>query len=269
VVTLHDATFFSDPDRHGRLKRLFFSYWTRRALRDARTECVVPSAATAAELRHHVPGVRSRVRVALHGVDLTTFRVPRESEAADLRESIGLPPGARWITFLGTIEPRKNLAILLQAHQDLRRVDPSTPDLLVAGGRGWDHAALSLLDGLTPTEGVHALGYVPVEALPALLGGSEIVAYPSSAEGFGLPVLEAMATGACVLTTRSTAIPEVGGDAVAYAEPTRHALGEALRSLLADAPRRESLGAAGRERAETFTWSRTATEHTAAYEAAQ
>lgn len=269
VVTLHDATFFSDPDRHGRLKRLFFSFWTIRALRDGRTVCIVPSAATASELRRHVPRTRSTVRVSLHGVDLTTFRSPRESESADLRELVGLPTGARWIAFLGTIEPRKNLSVLLRAHQDLRATDSSTPDLLVAGGRGWDHAALSLLDSLTPEDGVHALGYLPVDALPALLGGADVVAYPSSAEGFGLPVLEAMATGACVLTTPYTAIPEVGGDAVAYVEPTRRELADALRSLLTDAPRRLRLGEAGQVRARTFTWSRTAGEHIGAYEGAQ
>ena len=124
--------------------------------------------------------------------------------------------------------------------------------------------------GLRPGERVLDMGCgAGRHAFEMYRRGADVVAYPSSAEGFGLPVLEAMATGACVLTTPYTAIPEVGGDAVAYAEPTRRELADALRSLLTDAPRRLRLGEAGQVRARTFTWSRTAGEHIGAYEGAQ
>ena len=269
VVTLHDATFFSDPDRHGRLKRRFFTAWTTLALRDARTICVVPSAATASELRRFVTGARAAVHVAHHGVDTSLFRPPTADEVAAALPALGLEPGQPWLAFLGTIEPRKNVALLLRAHRELRRRGVEVPDLLLAGGRGWDLEAAALLDASSPSDGVHELGYLPLETLPVLLGGAELVVYPSTAEGFGLPVLEAMATGACVLTTRSTAIPEVGGEAVAYVETTVEALVAELESLLADVPRRRELGLRGRERAATFTWRRTAETHVTAYEAAR
>jgi glycosyltransferase involved in cell wall biosynthesis len=100
------------------------------------------------------------------------------------------------------------------------------------------------------------------------LGGAAVVAYPSLGEGFGLPVLEAMACGATVLTTRRLALPEVGGDAVAYTEPDDAAIAAALRELLADHATRTLLGKAAEVRAAQFTWERCAERHVAAYRAA-
>jgi glycosyltransferase involved in cell wall biosynthesis len=110
-------------------------------------------------------------------------------------------------------------------------------------------------------------GYLPLELLAGFLGAAEVVAYPSLGEGFGLPVLEAMACGAPVLTTRLLALPEVGGDAVAYTEPTPEAIAEALQELLADPARRAQLAEAGRARAAQFDWRASARAHLAVYEA--
>jgi glycosyltransferase involved in cell wall biosynthesis len=104
--------------------------------------------------------------------------------------------------------------------------------------------------------------------LPALLGGAAVVVYPSLGEGFGLPVLEAMACGATVLTTRRLALPEVGGDAVAYTEPDDASIAVALRELLTDDAARALLGKAAQERATLFTWDRCARLHVEAYRAA-
>ena len=111
-------------------------------------------------------------------------------------------------------------------------------------------------------------GHVPVEVLPGLLGGALVVAYPSLGEGFGLPVLEAMACGAAVLTTRKLALPEVGGDAVAYTGTGAGDIAAALADLLDDGERRAELAAAAVERAGTFTWAASAAAHHAAYERA-
>jgi glycosyltransferase involved in cell wall biosynthesis len=110
--------------------------------------------------------------------------------------------------------------------------------------------------------------FLRVGDLAAFLGGAVVVAHPSQAEGFGLPVLEAMACGAPVLTTRALSLPEVGGEAVEYAEPDVDGIAAALRRLLDDPARRESLRQAGRRRAEGFLWSTSASAHVAAYEAA-
>jgi len=266
VVTVHDATFFSDPGSHGRLKRTFFSAWIRASLR-RRLVCVVPSAATADELVRHVQTRRASVRVAHHGVDHAAFAPPSHAELVELRRLVGLADDEPWLAFLGTIEPRKNVALLLRAHQQLRadRGSAAVPDLVVAGARGWDDEAARLLDALSPADGVREVGYLPFASLPALLGGASVVAYPSSAEGFGLPVLEAMACGACVLTTRRSALPEVGGDAVAYSEPDETSIRDELGRLLDDAARRAALGRAGVDRAAGFTWAATAAAHVAAY----
>lgn len=267
VVTVHDATFFSDPRSHGRLKRAFFSFWIRASLR-RHLECVVPSQATASELRRFVSTVRASVSVAHHGVDREVFMPPSDEALSEVREVMGLEPDEPWLAFLGTIEPRKNVSLLLAAHARLRaeRGPAATPDLVIAGARGWDVDAARALDALTPADGVREVGYLPLSLLPAFLGGASIVAYPSSAEGFGLPVLEAMSCGSCVLTTDRSALPEVGGDAVAYTQPDVDSLTTSLAALLDDSDRRHDLGRAGIVRASTFTWAACADVHTKAYE---
>jgi glycosyltransferase involved in cell wall biosynthesis len=111
-------------------------------------------------------------------------------------------------------------------------------------------------------------GYLHFTDLPGYFGGAQVVAFPSIGEGFGLPVLEAMACGAPVLTTHRTSLPEVGGDAVAYTEPDVEAITAALRSLLEDRERRGSLGNAGYDRSREFTWAASAEAHMISYERA-
>ncbi|MBD8538747.1 glycosyltransferase [Frigoribacterium sp. CFBP 8751] len=267
VVTIHDATFFSDPASHGRLKRAFFSFWIRASLR-CRLVCIVPSHSTASELLRFVGSGRASVSVAHHGVDHKTFLPPTGEEIDEVRHVLGLAPGRPWLAFLGTIEPRKNVGALLAAHARLRgeRGASNVPDLVVAGARGWDADASAALDRLGPDDGVREVGYLPFASLPAFLGGATVVAYPSSAEGFGLPVLEAMSCGSCVLTTDASALPEVGGQAVAYSRTDVDSLTASLRTLLDDPDRRAALGRAGIARAAGFTWAACAEVHVTAYE---
>ncbi len=270
VVTLHDATFFSNPEWHSRLKRTFFTWWSRRSLR-TRPVVIVPSAATATEAARVVSGIRADVRVAPLGVDRTVFHQPSTAEVEDARIAATLPDDASWIAFLGTIEPRKNVTALLDAYaavRDARAVTGSdTPWLVLSGARGWDEAAIARLDALQDADHVIEAGYLPLEDLSGFLGGAEFVVYPSLGEGFGLPVVEAMATGACVLTTRRLSLPEVGGDAAVYTEPSASALGAAMASLLDDPALVASHRAAALRRASSFTWEATAAVHVDAYAA--
>jgi glycosyltransferase involved in cell wall biosynthesis len=262
VVTFHDATFFSDPDLHTPLKRLFFRIWMRLSARHARA-IIVPSAATASELTRYVDRP-SGFTVALHGVDHERFTRPTAKEVAQFRDVAGLGPEP-WIGFLGTIEPRKNVPALVLAYADVvSRWQPTwgdVPTLALAGGRGWETELDSALSTVRSPGRVTQLGFIDIERLRAFLGGAELICYPSLGEGFGLPVLEAMACGASVLTTRRLALPEVGGNAVAYSDVTVSAISTALEDLLSQPALQKQLSEAGVKRAAMFTWRASAMVH--------
>jgi len=262
VSTLHDATFFSDRGLHLGVKGRFFRAWTRTSLRRA-TMCVVPSRATADELVRLVGADRSRLVVAHHGVDTTVFRPPTAEAVRALRTRLDLPE--QWVAFLGTIEPRKNVPALIRGFVRAvsRRDDP--PALVLAGSPGWDNAVEPALRAVPAGIRVLRTGHLPIAELPALLGGAAVVAYPSLGEGFGLPVLEAMACRATVLTTRRLSLPEVGGDAVAYTGTGAGEIAGALGDLLDEPARRTELAEAAVARADEFTWAASARVHMAAY----
>lgn len=265
VVTLHDATFFSLPEVHSALKRRFFSRAIRTAVRDA-AALVVPSEATGREVRRWAGGATDLFHVAYHGVDSAVFHPADDAHVRRVRDHLGL--GDRpYVAFLGTLEPRKNVPALVRGFASAFGARPEgAPVLVLAGGPGWDTevepAIAAVPDGIT----VVRPGYLPLDDLGAYLSGADVVAYPALGEGFGLPVLEAMACGAAVLTTRELSLPEVGGDAVAYCGTSADDIGRALGELLVDADRRSSLSSAAVERAAGFTWDAAAAVHVAAYE---
>jgi glycosyltransferase involved in cell wall biosynthesis len=263
VVTLHDATFFTDRRLHSGVKGRFFRGWTRISLRQAAV-CVVPSQATADELSRTVAARPERLVVAHHGVDAARFHPPSRAEVSAAAAQLGLPDGG-WIAFLGTLEPRKNVPALIRAYARVAGRDESVPPLVLAGSAGWDQAIQPAIAAVP--EGVRVLlpGHLPVGVLAGFLGGAELVVYPSLGEGFGLPVLEAMACGGAVLTTKRLSLPEVGGDAVAYTDVGAGDIAAALQELLADEPLRSRLRVSARERAATFTWQATAAAHQRAY----
>ena len=257
VMTIHDLAFLADPSLVTRHGNRFFRRGTELARRHARL-VLVPSEATAAECR--LAGFDpERIRVIPWGVEAHPVS---EVEIGAMRDRLGL--NRPYVLFVGTIEPRKNLSGVIAAVAGLAGRDI---DLVIAGPEGWNEdldARLAVLDG--SGIGVHRLGFLPPSDLLPLYAGAAVFCFPSIREGFGMPVLDAMAHGAPVVTSRGTATEEVAGDAGILVDPLDpSAIGVALEAVLDDPARADRMRAAGRERAEQFTWSRTAALTAAAY----
>lgn len=268
VVTVHDLTFYSHPELHGPAKRWFFRSWLRLGAL-LRAPVVAVSEATGREYRSRFRR-RGTVTVAPLGYEEALFHPPTDEETSDFRRHAGQEERG-WIAFLGTLEPRKNVVALIEAYENAVAGLPEgeRPSLLLAGAAGWDpHVGPAVDEAAATGYDVRLLGYLPVELLAPFLGGAEVVAYPSLGEGFGLPVLEAMASGGVVLTSDKLSLPEVGGDAVAYTGTSAAEIAAVLGELLRDEPRRGELRSRARRRALSFSWPRTAEQHVVAYAAA-
>jgi glycosyltransferase involved in cell wall biosynthesis len=266
VVTVHDVTFFSEPELHSAVRAGFYRSATRTAVRRA-ARVIVPSQATRDELVRVLDADADRIDVALHGVDLATFHPPTETERMRVSDRLGLH-GRPYVAFLGLLERRKNVPDLVRGWVQACEGLPEPPALVLAGSSGWDDGVDQAVAEVPSHLKIVRPGYLRPADLPGLLGGAMIVAYPSKAEGFGLPVLEAMACGACVMTARRLSLPEVGGDAVEYTEPDTDSIARCLRSLIADEGRRAHLSASGQARAREFTWAASAAAHLDSYERA-
>ncbi len=254
VVTVHDLAFFDDPGRVTRHGLRFFTRAIDLARRDA-SLVVAPSQATLDDcVRHGFPS--DRLRLVPWGVD---DRRATAAEVDAVRRRHRLPE--RFVLWAGTIEPRKNLPVLLDA---FARVDVPDVDLVLSGPEGWNEDLEPRLARLG--DRVRTLGFLPPDELRALYAAAEVFCLPSLKEGFGLPVLEAMAQATPVVTSSISATAEVAGDAAVLVDPhDATALGGALTGLLEDRERALALGDAGAARAATRGWDRTAALLAAAY----
>ena len=254
VVTVHDLAFMHDARRATRHGMRFFRRGVELAL--ASTALVACPSQASADDCIRAGFAAERVRVIPWGINASRVdeaRIARARDAYDLDK--------RYVLFAGTVEPRKNLPALLAAFARLRDRDAQ---LVLTGPDGWNEDvrdAVGRLDGRA-----RSLGFVPRADLDALVAGATVFAYPSLEEGFGLPVLEAMAQGTAVITSRGTATEEVAGDAGLLVDPRDvDELAAAMDSLLADPDERVRRGAAGVARAATFTWERTAAAYAQLY----
>ena len=266
VVTVHDLTFFTNPEWHERAKVAFFRRAIDYSVRHARVVVCV-SEFTARVLRE-VVSVEVPVVVAPLGVDLERYcvdgdRALDEVALTPYRLSRDVPV----VLFVGTAEPRKGLDVLLNAFEALAR-DDADVELWLVGQSGWGLGALEEQLGRHPyAPRIRRLGFVDDDALPALYRRASVVAYPSRGEGFGLPVLEAMACGAVVVTSRATVMADVaGGEANLVTAGDELELAAALaRALALDDRERRERAARARERAELFTWDACVERHLDAY----
>ena len=259
VVTVHDLTLVTHPEWHETAKVRYFDWALRRAVASAdRVLCV--SATTARDLVEHLGVATQRVDVTPLGTDLVPAS---DEEVARLRARIGLD--GPYLLGLGTLEPRKDLPTLVRAFATLAPELPHT--LVLAGLAGWGAGELrEAVAASGVAERVRLTGYVPEENKAALLSGADLLVYPSRYEGFGLPVLEAMACGTPVVTTTGGSLPEVAGDAALLVPPgDPEQLAAAVVKLLGDQAARADQARRGRHRATAFTWERCADLTAAAY----
>ncbi|GAA1745952.1 glycosyltransferase family 1 protein [Luedemannella helvata] len=259
TVTVHDMTFFTEPEHYDKSKRTFFRSAIKTSLRRAE-RVIVPSKATRDELIRLLDADPARIDVAYHGVDPTAFHAPSAEEKARVCARLGLA-GTEYVAFLGAKEPRKNVPNLIRGWVAAVSERDNPPALVIAGGQGHDDEIDQAVGEVPSHLRVLRPGYLRFADLPGFLGGALVAAYPSYGEGFGLPILEAMACGAPVLTTPRLSVPEVGGDAVAYTGPEPDEIAAALTRLLDDAHLRSSLAEAGLARAKEFSWDTSAEVH--------
>jgi glycosyltransferase involved in cell wall biosynthesis len=266
VVTIHDLAFFTDPERYTPVSAVSLKSVTRTAAREA-TRLIVPSNATRDDLIRVLGVDKGKIDVAYHGVDHRLFHRPDEVQVSRVTARLGLH-GKPYVAFLGSLTPRKNAPALVSGWTAAVADMAEPPALVLAGGGGWSQELDEAVARIPAHLRLVRPGYLPFADLPGFLGGAVVVAAPSRGEGFGLPVLEAMACGAPVLTTYRASLPEVGGNAVAYTEPDADSIAVALRALLDDPERRASLSAAGYARAQDFSWEASAAAHVASYKRA-
>lgn len=263
TVTVHDATFFTEPEHYDKSKRTFFRSAIKTSLRRA-DRVIVPSKATRDELIRLLDADPTRIDVAYHGVDPEAFHAPSEDDKARVRARLGLG-STPYVAFLGTTEPRKNVPNLIRGWVEATGDMAEPPALVIAGGSGHDDEIDEAVAEVPARLRLLRPGYLRAGDLPGYLGGALVAAYPSHGEGFGLPILEAMACGAPVLTTPRLSVPEVGGDAVAYTGERPDEIARDLAALLSDEPRRLALAKAAADRAKEFSWESSAEVHLASW----
>jgi glycosyltransferase involved in cell wall biosynthesis len=239
VVTVHDLAFLHDPSQFTRRGNRIF----RRSLDEIRRRADLILCSSMATMDDcaaaGLPG--ARLRLVPLGVDVAKVD---SAEAARVTALYGLPP--RYLLFVGTVEPRKNLRGLVAA---IARLDDPLP-LVVAGAEGWGDVDVD------SAADVRFIGFVPAPDLAGLYAGAEVFCYPSEREGYGLPVLEAMAQGTPVVTSRGTATEEAAGGAAVLVDPLDP--DDIARGIGEAGARRETLAAEGVARADRATWRETA-----------
>jgi glycosyltransferase involved in cell wall biosynthesis len=264
VLTVHDLSFVRVPEYAHPSVHEYLVHSVPRSAQRADLILAV-SAATRQDVVELLGVPEGRVQVIYEGVDGRFRSVEDEQTLAAVRRRYNLE--RPFVLGLGTLEPRKNFRGLVEAFARLRERRHLEHELVIVGRKGWLYEPIfERVQELGVERQVRFLGFAADEDLPAIYTLASCLAYPSFYEGFGLPVLEAMACGTPVVTSHSSSLPEVAGSAALLVDPhDADSLADALDRVVFDDGLRAELRAAGLERARRFTWERAAQELVAAY----
>lgn len=256
VLTVHDLIALTHPEYATKLNRLHYGLALQRSLERAE-RIIVMSQAVQRAVAKASPAAAAKTTVVPLGVEPCFFQAPDEAAIAEASALYNLPP--RFLLFVGNFEPKKNLERLLQAHARL----PEAPPLVLAGGaRAWDSNGIQ--DSLGSGR-AQAIGYVRRRDLPVLYSQCEAFVFPSLAEGFGLPVLEALACGAAVVTSSAVPLPNLEEAALVCNPRDIDSIAANLQLVLSDEDRRQDLKTRAARYAQPFTWKATAEGTLAVY----
>ncbi|MBI2953593.1 MAG: glycosyltransferase family 4 protein [Chloroflexi bacterium] len=255
IVTVHDLSFVLFPEMFNRLNRLYLTMLTRLSVRRA-NRVIAVSENTKRDLTRLFGVASEKIDVVYHGVE-ERFCPATGAELAAFRLDRNLPE--RYILFIGTLEPRKNVHTLIKAFAKVRKA--GLPHKLVIGGaKGWLWSEIfSMVSEMGLEREVIFPGYISLENEPLWYNGADLFVYPSLYEGFGFPLLEAMACGTPVVTSNSSSLPEVVGEAGLLVDPSSgDDLAEAMLTVLTDRALSDDMKKKGLERARSFSWAEAA-----------
>jgi len=257
VSTLYDLSFLTLPECHLEANRTHCLQGTIDSVLAAR-HIIAISRFTASDLDRYLNARAPQVATIPLGAHERFFQRVSESEKRRVLARHDVSPP--YVLTVGSLEPRKNTAALVEAWANLPNSVRGDYRLVVAGGKGWLNSAVyRRISDLGLRDSVLLIGYVEESDLPALYQGAAVFAYPSLYEGFGLPVVEAMAGGVPVLTSNTTSLLELGESACQLVDPSCiESIGEGLEQLLSDAKERARIGEAGRLRAAEMSWEKVA-----------
>lgn len=259
VVTVHDVFAWSLPGYSSRIDTLIYKQWLPRILPRRADAVVTDSEHSGQEIEKYLNVPTAKVNVIPIGVDQRFCVQPTGAVQALLHDKFDLKTS--YLLYVGAITQRKNIVRSIEA---FAQIAPQFPDLrfVIVGPGSWLQTPIeATVQRLSIEDKIIMTGRVADEDLPALYAGASAFVFPSLYEGFGLPVLEAMACGTPVVTSNVSSLPEVAGDAALMVDPHDvDALAEAMQRLLTDGELQQDLRQKGLERAATFTWERTARE---------
>ena len=261
IVTIHDLAFKHFPESFPRFDLLKLNFLTDLAVRRA-DKLIAISEATKKDILETYPEVKAeKIRVIHHGFDPEVYALPRNSEKETaLKKQLGI--AGRYILYIGAIQPRKNLKILIEAFNLLKSQGNDDLQLVLAGEIAWlSENTVKLAERSPNRADIKMPGKLKFGDLGHLCRGASVFVFPSLYEGFGIPVLEAMAARVPVICARNSSLPEVGGDACLYFDAHNAGkLAEQISSVLGDENLRQALVAKGLERTKKFSWEKCARE---------